>query len=534
MGVVLLAFVLAGSRVAFGEEDVATTNTAEAAAEVSVNATSQQEGAWLDFALTDLLASAEPGALLSEADAEAYRTIFTAQAAGDMDKADGAIASLTDKRLMGHILYQRYLHPTAYRASYTELKGWLDSYADLPEAKRVHALALKRRPARGAAGLDSPSSGRGVSGGLMAAAVVGSTNSQLWETGLSAWKARDYRAALASFQTLARSERASPWDQAAGAFWTARCLTRLGQPAEVSSWLRRAAAHPRTFYGLIANRQLGTEASLNWDVPPLATEHLIAVNSTKAGHRALALLQIGQLDLAEAELRSIHPRGNDTLEQALVAIAATASLPNLALHVGTAIPTAEGALYDAALYPVPRWEPAGGYRVDRALIFALVRQESKFDSDAKSHAGATGLMQLMPATAGYMAGRNFSRTNLTELHDPELNLTLGQRYVEYLLQQDGIDGNLFYLLAAYNGGPGQVQRWKRAASASNDPLLFIESIPAAETRNFIERVLANYWIYQLQLGQPTPSLDAVAAGEWPMYAPADDEVLRVADRLPVQ
>jgi len=359
---------------------------------------------------------------------------------------------------------------------------------------------------------------------------MGSGNYQAWRDGLEAWKQRDYALAFDQFKQLARNDDANPWDQTAGAFWAARCLVRMGRPSEVSQWLKRAAAHPRTFYGLLASRQLGIDTNLNWSVPDLKGEHLLAISAKPAGNRALALIQIGQMDTAEDELRSIHPRRDATLEQALIAITSAASLPGLAMRLGTAIPGPNGALYDAALYPVPRWEPENGFRVDRALIFALVRQESQFNTEARSRAGATGLMQLMPRTASYVAGRTFDRTSLAELHDPELNLTLGQKYVEYLLQQGSINNNLFYLLAAYNSGPGMVRQWQRSLNYGNDPLLFIETVTANETRDFIERVLANYWIYQLQMGHDPSSLEAVAAGNWPMYeAPEGTDLVRVAD-----
>ena len=72
-------------------------------------------------------------------------------------------------------------------------------------------------------------------------------------------------------------------------------------------------------------------------------------------------------------------------------------------------------------------------------------------------------------------------------------------------------------VAAYNGGPGNVARWDNTLNASADPLLYIASIPLNETRDFVQRVLANYWMYQIRLGQPTPSLDQIAAHEWPRY-----------------
>lgn len=491
-----------------------------------IHAVPAAQGALLALVL-GTVAGQSDSPLLSSADVERYRAIFTAQAKSDWTDADRLAKSLHDTRLMGHVLAAQYLSPSSPRTSYDQLKLWLARYADLPQADRIHDLAISRKPA--GERVSTPETGSGLMGGLPAAATMSSGNYAAWRTGLDAWKGRDYRRALTSFEHLAQDESASPWDQAAGAFWAARCLTRLGRPSEVTAFLTRAAVHSRTFYGLLASRQLGVEHTLNWDIPDLTQAHLKSLDGRPAGHRALALLQIGQFDLAEAELRTLNPQGNAELEEALVAIAAAAKLPNLALRIGTSISAPNGALYDAALYPMPRWQPEGGFQVDRALIFALVRQESRFEPDAKSHVGATGLMQLMPATASYIAGRNFDRSNLLELHDPELNLTLGQRYVSHLLEISDLENNLFYLLAAYNSGPTQVARWRRDMNVSNDPLLFIETIPAAETRDFVERVLANYWIYSLQLDKPTPSLDAAAAGDWPLYAAPEEQVVSVAD-----
>jgi soluble lytic murein transglycosylase-like protein len=127
----------------------------------------------------------------------------------------------------------------------------------------------------------------------------------------------------------------------------------------------------------------------------------------------------------------------------------------------------------------------------------------------------------MPATAAALGGdpRSQRQAKTDKLLDPEHNLTLGQRYVQQLLEQDSIHGNLLIALAAYNAGPSMALRWQRASPRHDDPLLFLESIPLAETRVYVERVLANYWIYQLRLSQPTPTLDAIAAGDWPVYSP---------------
>ena len=108
-----------------------------------------------------------------------------------------------------------------------------------------------------------------------------------------------------------------------------------------------------------------------------------------------------------------------------------------------------------------------------------------------------------------------------KLFDPTINMDVGQRYIGYLLKREGVEGDLFRLAVAYNGGPGNLLKWLRQMGRIDDPLLFIETIPSLETRHFIERVIANLWIYRARLGQPLPSLDAIAAGDPPAYISLD-------------
>src|SRR3546814_6213950 len=114
-------------------------------------------------------------------------------------------------------------------------------------------------------------------------------------------------------------------------------------------------------------------------------------------------------------------------------------------------------------------------------------------------------MQLRPNTAGAVAGDRSLRSKRSrhKLFAPEYNIDLGQRYLQTLLKMPMVNGNLMYLAAAYNAGPGNLQKWLRAnPDISADPLLFIETIPLSETRIFVERVLNNYWIYRIRIGQP--------------------------------
>ena len=569
-------------------------------------------GAEADTALPEVLG---PG------DIARYGKIFALQEDGRWKAADKEIARLDDRLLMGHVLGQRYLHPTAYRSKYKELKAWLDEYADHPEARRIYRLAVKRkprkarwpvRPVRGyldGVGTDLgtkpdrfyrpdrrlslektrrvralkgrirarvrsgwPTGAKEVLEGgeprrlfspleydlaladiaagyfaygenekALAVATAAARRSGKrapiahWIAGLAAWRLDRGDTAARHFEAAAQSGNASDWNAAAAAFWAARAHLVARRPQQVSHWLKVAAERPRTFYGLLARRALGLETRFDWTVPAVAEDDVELVLRAPGARRALALLQLGQRHRAETELRKLYATVGPALHDAVLALALRGHLPALAMRIGVMMAKARGRPIDAALYPLPAWEPVGGFRIDRALLFAVMRQESRFNARAKSPAGARGLMQLMPRTAGFVAGGNrFRGKARNELFDPELNLTLGQKYVRHLLDNGMVRGNLFLMTAAYNGGPGKLAKWRRETEYRGDPLLFIESIPSRETRIFIERVLTNLWIYRQRLGQPTPSLDAVAGGGWPVYTSLDGAGVRLAQREQAQ
>lgn len=545
-------------------------------------------------------------------DATLYRKIFAYQAAAQWDKADELMAGLTDMRLRGHILFQRYMHPTAYSASFDELASWMDNYADLPGAEKIYRLAQRRMPANYEGAIRQPVDGKGINGYLeilsednkayrsprertpaqrgeiarlgkeigkdLARGAPAAAHKKLlhdpaaklldpveydelraqianrffidgklgkakeiamdsakrsgaqvplagWVGGLVAWQQGNYRAAAPLFEQTANSPYASDWTAAAGAFWASRAHMRAGRSKDVSHWLRRAAAHPRTFYGLIATRALGWDFDFNWTMPAYTADHKKLLMKYPGARRAMLLVEAGQYHLAEKELRQLDPKDTAKLTEALLAFANHAELPSYAMRLASSVKAPSGRLYDAALYPLLPWKPQSGFKVDRALIHALIRQESRFNPMAESHSGATGLMQLMPATASFISGRREyrSREGRHSLKDPQTNLDIGQRYVEDLLYQDEIGTELFSLVIAYNAGPGNLKKWKETyRSIQNDPLLFVETIPMSETRAFVEKVMANYWIYRLRMDQPTPSLDAVAGGDWARYVRLDN------------
>ena len=171
-----------------------------------------------------------------------------------------------------------------------------------------------------------------------------------------------------------------------------------------------------------------------------------------------------------------------------------------------------------ARFPAPNWTPDGGWRVDRALVFAHTLQESRFRTDVVSTAGAYGLMQVRPIAAADIArkqGRPFDRSSLSR---PGTNFEVGQSYLEQLRDLPFTGGLLPKVIAAYNAGPTPVSLWNTQVRDGGDPLLYIESIPYWETRGYVTTVLRNYWMYEAQTGRTaSPSRVALSQGLWPRF-----------------
>ena len=157
-------------------------------------------------------------------------------------------------------------------------------------------------------------------------------------------------------------------------------------------------------------------------------------------------------------------------------------------------------------------------KLDEELIYAFMHQESMFNATAKSNQGAVGLMQVLPSTAKFItSSKDVKRNNSNILKIPEINLEVGQEYIEYLLDLEIVSNNLIFLAAAYNGGPGNLKKWKTETNYLDDPLFFMESIPSRETRWFIEKILTKYWIYQNKNKKNMTTLKMLANGQDPLY-----------------
>jgi soluble lytic murein transglycosylase len=346
-----------------------------------------------------------------------------------------------------------------------------------------------------------------------------------YAAGLAAWRMDRIDLARPMFEAAWRAELSTSALRAASAFWAARARLRLGDPTDYRPWMRRAAAEPATFYGFLARRTLGLGFGFTTrgrqDREILGSADIEAVRAYPAGLRAFALLQIGETGRAEAELRLLWPiaRTEPGLGRAIMLVAGEAGLTDLAAQLADLVQTEDGRPRDATRFPAPRVRPNGGFLIDPAMLYAMARSESNFSTTLVSSAGATGLMQLMPETANLVLKRPGSASVRNLLHDPETNLDIGQRYVDYLATLDGIGADLIRMIASYNAGPGNVLRWASTIRDDGDPLLYIEAIPLDETHAYVPRVLTYTWIYATRMRLAMPSLDELAAGAWPRYYP---------------
>ena len=183
---------------------------------------------------------------------------------------------------------------------------------------------------------------------------------------------------------------------------------------------------------------------------------------------------------------------------------------------------------------MPELKARGGITVDKALLYALIRRESAFNSKAVSWAGAYGLMQVMPATAAQLEGDERLRRMPNMLFEPSINLRVGQDYLAWLMTQPPIEGDILRAVAAYDGGSVPVSTTLKQLPSDADAILVIESIPVPESREYVKRVMAAYWIYRRLLGQDTRSLDAVAAGAHTVNISIDQPAPAYASYTPDQ
>lgn len=354
-----------------------------------------------------------------------------------------------------------------------------------------------------------------------------------WRAGMAARMSGDVSMAQSAWMTLTGDYPASDWTAAAW-MWQGKVTLAQGETLTATTFFSRAAAlNPTSYYGVRAVEWLRGDvtplqpvsATLQFDEPALRAEaevwlaarlsisdttQLRGLRADVAAHPAMQRgMELVRLDLlAEAAdefdaVRSTYQ--SDALAQYQLAIlfrdlglyrqsiAAADAVIRLSGTTLTDAPSFLARLVYPGYYGdlvVPEAQARG---LDPLLVFSVIRQESLFESLSFSTAAAHGLMQIIPATgqeiASALGWSNYSRT---DLYKPYISIKFGMYYLAR--QRDGLDGDLYAALAAYNGGPGNAVRWK--ATSGSDPDLFYETVSFSETRLYIRRIAEYYEVYK--------------------------------------
>jgi len=342
-----------------------------------------------------------------------------------------------------------------------------------------------------------------------------------WVAGLASWRLEDCKTAAVAFDKVGRQADNREF-QAAGLYWGARADIVCGQPQKAQGKLQTAAKQDDSFYGLLAAQSLGMDSAKTTSAKDFAKADWRSLKQHENVKAAIALVEIGEEALADEVLRHQATIGNSGDHSALLKLARELNLPRTQLWLAHHAP--RGFRPDPqAGFPAPKWTPDGGWRVDPALVYAHALQESAFRSTAVSPANAIGLMQVRPGTAGDIAKANGKRFSRDQLFKPSTNLEYGQSYLEYLGRSSITGGKLPKIAAAYNAGPGAVQRWNTEVRDNGDPLLFMESIPYVETRGYVSIIMRNYWMYEQQAGIKSASANELAQNKWPSFPARPDK-----------
>ncbi|MCJ2037255.1 lytic transglycosylase domain-containing protein [Methylobacterium sp. J-068] len=298
----------------------------------------------------------------------------------------------------------------------------------------------------------------------------------------------------------------TPISLARAAYWQGRAAEAQGQSDAARAFYERAALQPIAYYGQLARAKLGRSSLTLRSIPELDATQQAAFDQ-RLYVRALKMLEAAALkDLALPLYIDTANRLTDAAEiDALGNVAAEQRNSRALVAVGK-IAVQRGLPLDAHAYPtigIPNYEASAAVPlVEKAMVFAIARQESQFDPLAQSSVGARGLMQMMPATAQRTARRvsaSFDPDRLTS--DPAYNARLGQAHLGELMED--WRGSYILAFASYNAGGGNVKKWIDAygdpRKGGVDPIDWVERIPFTETRNYVQRVMENLQVYRNRL-----------------------------------
>jgi len=358
------------------------------------------------------------------------------------------------------------------------------------------------------------------------AGVLGVNDYQREWWARAALRAGDWPAVQRVINSMTDSTQAQP----AWRYWRARALLASGQRLAANT-LFLGLSREYHYYGQLAQEELGPVAQAPIINVKMGGNDLAAIARDPGIARALALQDLGLRSDATQEWNWAIREMTDPQ------LLAAAELARRNEWYDRAINTAERTreLHDFDLrfiapYRELAQQAASANQIDEAWVFGLMRQESRFINVARSGVGASGLMQIMPATARWIANRlSIKGFDPSEMQDPAKNIQFGAYYLKHV--QTTLDGSPVLATAAYNAGPSRAQRWRD--SVSMESAVYIESIPFAETRDYVKKVMSNAMYYAVRFGQPSvllkDRLGTVPARQTPIQPmPESDNALELS------
>ncbi|MET0546786.1 MAG: lytic transglycosylase domain-containing protein [Caulobacterales bacterium] len=333
-------------------------------------------------------------------------------------------------------------------------------------------------------------------------------------------KLRDPVKAETHFANLEAGVR-TPVSKARAIYWRALTAQARGDATAATTYFGLAAQYPTTFYGQLASQKYAPGAALALPPSPAPTDADKALFEARDLTKAVRILAaLGERELFEEFALRLDDQLSSAAEHELLSdVSMQQLLPKLAVRSAKS-GMQRGIVSTTAAYPLSQ-VPASASRVlEPAFTLAITRQESEFDPNAVSSAGARGLMQLLPSTARVVAkqtGRQYDVSWLTM--DPGYNMELGSEYLAQMVRNWG--GSYILAIASYNAGPGRARQWVDAygdpRSPSVDPIDWLETIPIEETRNYVQRVMENLQVYRARLASNPPPLrlqEDLKRGSW--------------------
>ena len=295
-------------------------------------------------------------------------------------------------------------------------------------------------------------------------------------------------------------------------YWMGRAAAAAGDKAGAAAHFKRAGAYPTTFYGQLALARLGN-TRLQLSQPPTPN----AGDRERFANRELVkviqhLTAAGRTDSVGLFYRHLADTLDDPAEIALLAAMADKNgAYQIALQIGKTA-AVRGMPVETLAFPTEAIPASAKMpNVEKSVVYAIARQESAFNPEAISRAGARGLLQLMPDTARHVAksiGLPYSKARLTS--DPAYNATLGAAHLGDLV--DNFGGSYVMTFAAYNAGASRVAQWVKQHGDPRDPKVdvvdWIELIPFTETRNYVQRIMENLQVYRARMGEPALVIEA--------------------------